>query len=208
MPRWYKQAFALQVLATLLCFLPENRIHAQQKGVVVEESGYSNSARSLVLLRKKPVQDELKLDRDQRAKLEEIASTRPTITDPTERRKKNAELGKAAERLLSPTQLARFKELSLQAHGIGAMTDSVVTEALGITGDQLTRLQTIQVKFGEQLEASPIGEREKRYFELHREAMNEVMAMLTAAQREKFEKMRGEPVDVETLLTNKAQKAP
>ncbi len=92
------------------------------------------------LLLKKQVQDELKLDRDQQAKLKEIDDARPTITDRNELWKKSAEWGKAAEKILSPAQLARFKEISLQAHGISAMTDSVVTETLGIAGDQLERL--------------------------------------------------------------------
>jgi Spy/CpxP family protein refolding chaperone len=204
MHRSCRQVLVLQMVATLLCLLPENRTCAQQEGVAVEESGYGNSGHSLVLLRKKGMQDELKLAHDQRAKLEEIAGTRQTITDPTERRKKNVELGKAAEKVLSSAQLKRFKEISLQAHGLSAMTDSIVVETLRITGDQLKRLQTVRTKFAEDMKTLSVRD-EKQFFELQSEAMNEVMALLTPVQREKYEEMKGKPIDVERLLTNKAQ---
>ena len=47
---------------------------------VAEESGYGNRADSLVLLAKKQVQDELKLDKVQRAKLEEMAAAQADHT--------------------------------------------------------------------------------------------------------------------------------
>ena len=116
------------------------------------ETGYGSSSHSLILLTRKEVQDELKLDPDQRAKLEEIAaSAKPIIRDRTELHKKSVEWGKAAEKVLSPPQLTRFKEISLRVHGIAAMTDPIVTETLGITSDQLERLQAIQSQFSERL---------------------------------------------------------
>ena len=209
MRRSHKPAFAIQVLVILLCSLPENRVRAQQEkeGVVVARSGYGSGAHSLVLLRKKEVQDELKLDRDQRAKLDEIAGRRQTVADPKKRQEKNAQLGKAAEKILSSAQFTRFKEISLQAYGISAVTDPIVTKTLGITGDQLKGLQAIQSGFGEQLKTLPTREREKRFWQLQEEALEKVMTLLTPAQRERFEKMRGKPFKFDTSSASNTQRA-
>jgi hypothetical protein len=204
----YKLLFALQVLATLLWLTSESRLHAQEKSAGVEDSGYGSSAHSMQLLLKKQFQEELKLDRDQQAKLKEIDDARPTITDRDELWKKSVEWGKAAEKILSPAQLARFKEMSLQAHGISAMTDSVVIETLGIAGDQLERLRAIQSKFGERLKTLSQAERIARFSGMEAEAMNEVVALLTPAQREKYEKMRGTPFKLDLTPPHKAEKRP
>lgn len=184
--------------AFLLCLPADNRVHAQEKGVVVVQSGFGGSVHSLVLLRKKEVQDELKLDGGQKAKLEKIAGTQRPIADPTERRKKFAELGKAAERILSAAQLKRFKEISLQADEVSSITDSVVAKALGITSDQLEKLRTVQSKFGERLRALSTGERVRRFEDMQTEAMSQAMTVLTPSQREKYKEMRGAPFKFNT----------
>jgi hypothetical protein len=201
---WHRELLAILMFLTLARILPESRVYAQQKGEGNEESVLSNGARSLSLLQKKLMQEELKLGEDQKVKLTELANARRSNVDPAERRKKNAELQVALEKLLSPPQLVRFKEIALQAHGMVAILDPTVTRALEITGDQTAKLRPIKAKFGEQMAALPVADREKRYFELEREAMKDAVGVLTQSQRDKYDKMKGEPVDVEALLANRA----
>lgn len=177
---------------------------------VAEDSGYGNRAHSLVLLEKKQVQDELKLDKAQTAKLEEMEAARPNIAavaDRAKRQEKNIELGKVAEKLLSPSQYKRFREISLQIHGLSAMTDSVVTEELRLSKDQQEHVRSIKLKFIQQRNALPPGDREKQFFRLQNEAMNEVIALLSSEQRQRFNEMKGEPFDVEALSGRPRAKA-
>jgi hypothetical protein len=202
MSRWYNLVLIFQVLIASYCLLPENQIFAQKddKGVEAEPSGYADRAHSLVLLIKKPVQDELKLDRDIRVKLDEMFGSQQRNPDPKERWKKNIELGKAAEKLLTPSQLKRFREISLQSHGISAMTDSIVTEELSLTKEQQMQVRSIQSKFARQLKELPPGELEKQFLKLQDERMDEIIGLLSPEQRRKFDKMKGEPFDVKSLL--------
>jgi len=59
-----------------------------------------------------------------------------------ERRDRNAEDDKKIAGLLSPEQLARLKQIRVQALGAGALMDETLAKELSITDDQVTKLQS------------------------------------------------------------------
>ena len=87
------------------------------------------------------------------------------------------------------------------------MTDSVVTEELGLSKDQQEQVRSIQLKAIQQLNAVPPADREKQFFRLQNEAMNSIIALLSSEQRQRLDKMKGEPFDVEALLRSSGTKA-
>jgi hypothetical protein len=110
-----------------------------------------------------------------------------------ERRKQREELQGKIEAVLTPAQKSRIQQIQYQMMGWRAFTSEEVAKELGITADQAKKLDEISPQGrqpGVAQELSP-EERQKR----REERMAKAFAILTAAQRAKWEKMIGKPFE-------------
>jgi hypothetical protein len=120
-----------------------------------------------------------------------------------EMRKKAEEANKAAEeklgKILKPEQLTRLHQLSLQRQGITAVTRPEVAKQLGLSQEQVDKIQKVQE------ESRPQGgfggfqnlsdeERQKRFAEMRErqeKAQADMLAVLTDDQKTKWTEMKG-----------------
>ncbi|HXT61050.1 MAG TPA: hypothetical protein VN699_20595 [Pirellulales bacterium] len=176
--------------------------------------GMSPEAMRLGLLSVPKVQEDLKLDADQKSKIQAIAEQNQSdrqsafagLQDATqeERQKKMAEFqekskarGEEAAKLLTKEQLERLDQISLQAQGVRALADEKVAKSLELTGEQKEKLQGIGAEVGAKMREIGFGEgtQEKRA-ELQKELTDKSMAVLSDGQRSQFAKMQGEKIDL------------
>lgn len=179
----------------------------------------------LTLLRVEKVQKELELVDDQKAKLQQIgekamarmreAFPRPEPGQQLSRQERqarfaemskkmqaiNQETQKAIEEVLLPHQVERLKQISLQIRGTQALNDPEVAKELGITEEQKQKIaQVRQEAMNQGRELFTSGQREQireKMEALRKETDEKVLAVLTADQKEKFEKMKGPKFDLD-----------
>ncbi len=186
----------------------------------------SPSAAWGMLLRSEKVQKELELVDDQKAKLKEIADRfmtkmreampRPQQGQELTRQQQEARVAdmrkkmealtdenrKAIEGVLLPHQIERLKQLAVQLLGNRALDDKEVQDDLGLSADQKEKIRQIrdeQAKKGRELfsgEGGREGMREK-FESLRKETEQKLMDVLTAEQKEKFEKLNGAKFEFE-----------
>jgi len=172
------------------------------------------------LIGNESVQKELKLDeaqikksgevsQDYRAKMQDARSSTEGLEGEA-RMKKMQELLKAGNdeamltlgTFLKPEQLKRFKEVSLQQRGAGALSDPSVTSALKVTDEQAAKVKTI---LGEaQAEMREIGQSAgddhqaamQKIQALRKEVNTKAMALMTGDQKKTWKEMTGEPFEV------------
>ena len=151
------------------------------------------------------VQEELNLTADQKQKLEAARGDRSSLRDLSreERQKKIQEMAKKAEEtiktVLDEKQQKRLEELHIQSEGGSALVRAEVAEKLGLEQAQKDKIKQIQQQNASTDRASLRNatqeERRKAFAEARerREKMNaDLLAVLTPAQKESFEKMQGE----------------
>lgn len=121
--------------------------------------------------------------------------------------KRIAEIIKKIETdILLPPQVDRLNELSIQRLGTQALNIASIQTKLGITGDQKKKFESVreaQGKKRQELFSSLFrrggGERPsreemmKKFRELQEGSQKELLAVLTADQKKKFDEMKGEP---------------
>ncbi len=110
-----------------------------------------------------------------------------------ELRARGEELQKSIEQELLPDQLARLKQIALQQQGIFALRTEEVAKELGLTEQQQQQIQeklTAGFRRGPGAQPGQGGER-GNFQERRTQLENEVLGLLTAEQKEKFEKMKG-----------------
>jgi hypothetical protein len=95
------------------------------------------------------------------------------------------------EQILLPHQLERVKQIQLQTKmrraGVRSLDQKELAEALGITDEQREKLKKKQAEVEKQLR--------KKIDQLRKEALDEVLSVLTAKQREKLKDMVGTEYD-------------
>jgi hypothetical protein len=117
----------------------------------------------------------------------------------------NKEVQKKVEGVLLDHQLARLKEISLQVRGIAALQDPEIQAALGVSAAQKEQLAKVseenREKMGELFRGFGQGgnreEMRQKMDQARKEANDRTLAVLTAAQKEQFEKMQGEKIEIE-----------
>jgi hypothetical protein len=173
----------------------------------------------LMLMSSEPVQKELGLSADQAKAINTIATQMRTdameimsgLQDltPEEREQelpnvmkmvteKAVDLQKKVDEILDDKQATRMGELSLQRRGVEALGDTKVVDALKLTDDQKKQLVTIQDEAGakqeEIIKEGLGGDRNalrEKIQTLQKETGDKALAVLTDAQRDSFEKMKG-----------------
>lgn len=177
----------------------------------------------LMLMSSEPVQKELGLSEDQAKAINTIATQMRTdameimsgLQDltPEEREQelpnvmemvteKAVDLQKKVDEILDDKQTTRMGELSLQRRGVDALSDAKVVDALKLTDDQKKELATIQDEAGakqeEIIKEGLGGDRNalrEKIQALQKETGDKALTVLTDAQRDGFEKMKGAKFD-------------
>ena len=216
MSRHSKPFTAIAALALALAFAQTSLAQQQGRGRGFGR-GFSVSQPQLASLEQ--VQTELKVTPEQKAKISEIneqlaedrrALGRPEGQDGFRQRaeqieKLNAEATKQLHAAIDETQQNRLREIWIQVNGTGVLSDEAIAKELKITEQQQeqltsTRRESFQA-FGEAFRsAGDLSEdqRREKLQELRRESEQKVLAVLTAEQREQFEKMQGEKIEIDT----------
>lgn len=160
------------------------------------------------LLRQDAVQAELGLSADLKAKVAtELPERGPgggggnfrEMTDEQrqkwmeERRARNTEDDKKIAGILSPEQLARLKQIRIQALGAGALMDESVAKELSVTDDQIAKLQSAMrdIRQGGGGSGNP--------GEMRAKMTAKAMEILDADQKAKLEALKGPAFDVSKL---------
>jgi len=170
-----------------------------------------------MLLGNKSVQQELKLSDEQAEKATKLindvqAKTREKMEglSQEERREKGREIFEAANEeaksgakdILKPEQTARLDQISLQARGLQAFTDSKIQEKLKLTDDQKSKLKDIEEDVRSQSRELFQGfqnDREgtmQKFAALRKESLGKAVALLTDEQKATWKEMTGEPFEV------------
>jgi hypothetical protein len=110
-----------------------------------------------------------------------------------ERRARNAEDDKKIAGLLSPEQLARLKQIRVQALGAGALMEETLAKELSITDDQVTKLRSAmrEMQGGGGGGGNPGAMRAKM--------TAKAMEILNADQKAKLEALKGPAFDISKL---------
>ena len=192
--------------ATLLVTLSATDASAQPPGGRGRGMGGMMSHASL--LRQEPVQADIGLSADLKKK---IASELPErgpgggggnprdMSDEQrqkwmeERRARNTEDDKKIAGLLSPEQLARLKQIRVQALGAGALMDESIAKELSVTDDQVSKLQSAMrdMRQGGGGGGNP--------GEMRAKMTAKAMEILDADQKAKLEALKGPAFDVSKL---------
>ena len=166
---------------------------------------------SAMLLRAEAVQKELGVTAEQLTKLKGVLEAGPgagggqrnqnaTEEERTkareERAKQVAEQDKKIGEILKPEQVARLKQLRLQASGAMAFTNEELVKELKITKEQTDKIEAAM----QALRGSAQGGGGAGAFAEMREKMNaKVMEILTAEQKTKYKELLGKPFDLSQL---------
>jgi hypothetical protein len=113
---------------------------------------------------------------------------------------KGQEIQQKIDKVLDKKQLARMKELSLQSRGAGALEDTEVLAALKISDEQKKELIDVREEGNKRMEevmqslrsgGGDAGNIRQKMGAMRKELGDKALAVLTDAQREQFEKMKG-----------------
>ncbi|MBI2827634.1 MAG: hypothetical protein HYX69_23405 [Planctomycetia bacterium] len=171
------------------------------------------------LLGMETVQKELKLSADQTATVQKMAgemrsqmqetfsglqdlSAEERREKMTEMRAEMAKMSKAAyakaDALLNPEQRERLNQLSLQQRGTAGLSDPETATALKLSDEQKQKLKALAEAAQEQRRAAfqaagggGGGGGRERFAAMQKEQDEKAMQVLSAEQRDQFEKMKG-----------------
>lgn len=207
-------------LALMFVFAPSAEAQLNLRGL-----RFPASLQNVFLLRGEPVQNELKLDEEQKKQLGELSqqlqqeafeimSGLQDLTPEEQQEQmpevmkmiedKGKEIQEKVDTILKDEQKSRLKELSLQARGAAGLEDEEVSKALELSEDQLKKLAEIREEGNaaiqealQNLRASggAQGEIREKMGKLRDELSEKALAVLTDAQREKLDKMKGAKFD-------------
>lgn len=190
-----RKRIEMKPLLTILCLLAAALSSAQ--GLL---SRIPPAMPPFTLLMNPSIRFELKVSPRQAARIDEVLETvaapggkgimiRPT-TD-------LAALGREATESLSPTQRRRLRELWVQREGGLTLLDDGVAQELGLSPTQRKRAREIYDEMIGTLRTSvaPSGGEPKRVDTRSRRAAagKQAVALLSAAQKARFERMKGKP---------------
>lgn len=180
--------------------------------------GMRGGDNSLATLQRKDVQKELAVTSEQVAKIEALAkknqedmrAAREAMqngggdrTAMQEMQKKAQEATKKEiEKILTADQNKRFKEIQIQMMGGRALMNADVQKELGVTADQKAKIEAVQAsqrdKMQDMMQQMRDGNLDRTQMQEAMQKMNqsiadEMIKVLTADQKTKFEAMKGKP---------------
>lgn len=193
--------------AALLATLLTTDASAQPPGGRGRGMGMGGMMSQASLVRQEAVQAELGLSPDLKAKLAaELPERGPgggggnprDMSDEQrqkwmeERRARNTEDDKKIAGLLDTKQLARLKQIRVQALGAGALMDESIAKELSVTDDQVTKLQSAMRDMRQGGGAGNPGE-------MRAKMTAKAMEILDADQKATLEALKGPAFDVSKL---------
>jgi len=118
---------------------------------------------------------------------------------------------KKVQEILLPPQYDRLHEISLQVRGVSALADPKVQEEIGLSEEQKNKLKEIRDKVETQVRAMFEGmrgqppeqirarmtESREKMRTLRKDIEDQTLQVLTAAQRDKFEQLKGKKIDIQ-----------
>jgi Spy/CpxP family protein refolding chaperone len=163
------------------------------------------------LLGAKEVQDALKLNDDQKTKIEKInedsrAKVREAFQGGSPDRDKMMEVAKETSEkineVLDAGQQKRLVGIMIQVNGAAAVADPAVAKELNITEDQKKKLADVRQGVRSELEKlrDDSGSREdrmKKVQEIQDDVNKKIVAELTSEQQAQLESLKGEKVDID-----------
>ena len=193
--------------AALLATLLTTDASAQPPGGRGRGMGMGGMMSQASLVRQEAVQAELGLSPDLKAKLAaELPERGPgggggnprDMSDEQrqkwmeERRARNTEDDKKIAGLLDTKQLARLKQIRVQALGAGALMDESIAKELSVTDDQVSKLQSAMRDMRQGGGGGNPGE-------MRAKMTAKAMEILDADQKAKLEALKGPAFDVSKL---------
>ncbi len=125
----------------------------------------------------------------------------------------NEEALKKVQEILMPNQWDRLNEISIQVRGAAALADEKIQKELGVSDDQKSKLKGIQDKAMADITAlwqglrdanldddarrAKMAENREKMQSLMKAASDDAMNVLSADQRDKFEKMKGAKIEIQ-----------
>ncbi|MCL4201310.1 MAG: hypothetical protein KJ000_02365 [Pirellulaceae bacterium] len=217
--------FGVAALLAALLLVPSASAQPGGRGGPGGFGGGFGGGGLLGLLRVEAVQKEIEALPDQLEavqKLEEqLRADRPTerpdfrnmseedrekaFAEMRERATKQAATAKAKlAEILLPPQMTRLEQIALQQRGIQALSDDDVAAKLGISAAQKEKIASVSEEnragMRERMQAiMQGGNRETmrdEFAKLRKESDDKVLAVLTSAQKAKFEEMKGEAFEM------------
>ncbi len=150
----------------------------------------------LDLLRSEEVRNDLQIAEEQEQKL--IALGDEPGDKPAEARKK-------ALAILTPARRERLKQIRLQVLGLDALAQPEVVKALGFTEEQRKMLKTLPAQVRQATrealqgtENPTVDQRKEKTVEARGKTLKKALETLTPEQQEKFEKLKGARIDMDS----------
>jgi Spy/CpxP family protein refolding chaperone len=178
--------------------------------------GFAQGGGGLSLLRLDVVAKDLELSDDQKssvAKLSEdvnkqMNALRDSLKDatPEQRRAKRAEveadIAKQVAAVLNEKQQGRLNEIRLQVRGGAALAEKEVDDALKLSDDQAKQLsqlaeaRRVAVRSAVEAAGNDRNAARDKISKISKDSAEKMLAVLTAEQRDQFEKMKGKKLDL------------
>jgi hypothetical protein len=174
---------------------------------------------AVTLLAAAPVQKELDLSEDQKTSVAKLATDSQQArrdlfqsgAAPEEMQTKMADLTKAnrkkADEILLAPQRERLDEIVIQVAGAGALTRPEVIEKLTITDEQKKKLNDLATATQDKIRELNAGgftqdpeeqkARAEKMTKINADQKEQAVAILTADQKTKFEKMQGKKFEID-----------
>ncbi len=159
------------------------------------------------------VQEELKLSDKQKTQAAEINNAlteerhklfAEVAKESHERGKKMAELEERTsakvKKLLDEPQQKRLREILLQVNGASELMKKEIQEEIRVSAEQRQKLVDVSkanAKTRREALGKYEGDTNAKMVELQREADKKLLAVLTATQREQFEKLQGKKISID-----------
>lgn len=169
----------------------------------------------LNLVQNEGVRKELELESDQE---KAIADLRAEMAKEQEesRRAIAAKYKEKLNKSLLPHQAERLQQISIQLRGNAALSDEDVAKKLGLSADQQNQIAEkrkdsaakVRELFGGGGGGGDFAERAEKMRKLQEESNTEILSVLTAKQKEDFEKLKGKAIEREKLFPAPRKKQP
>ena len=146
------------------------------------------------LLRNEQVKKELGITADQANKIETAVPAQGQAggqdVTPEERQKQREEAQKKVEAILKPVQVQRLRQIELQTQGARALTVDRVAKALGLSADQVKKIEAA-LEVPRPQDTPGGGFDREAFMKARAEADKKALALLTPAQKTKWDEMLG-----------------
>ena len=161
-----------------------------------------------MLLQSEKVRSELKVTDEQQQKLRDLAQqARPQggqgEQSREEREQRAAEMDAKVKEILTAEQSQRLDEIALQVRGASALAEQEYAQKVGLEREQRMKIREIVQAQGEKMRATfqeAQGDREairEGMAKVRKETDEQVLAALTADQKQKYETMKGKPFEID-----------